>query len=59
MIWVKVMVPHDHMERYAIVELADTPDLRRRVEKGFLLPVEVTNERGNRLPTRRDDPNRV
>ena len=55
MIWVKVMVPHDHLARYSVVELQDTPDLRQRIVKGFLQPVEVTHARGNRLPTRRDD----
>ena len=59
MIRVKVMVPHDHLARYSLVELQDTPDLRLRIAKGFLLPVEVTDGRRNRLPTRRDNPDNV
>ena len=56
MIWVRVLVPHDHLQRYSLVELEDTPDLRVRIAKGFL---EVTDERGDRLPTGRDNPHRV
>ena len=42
MIRVKVMVPHDHLKRYTIVELIDTDDVRVRIAKGYLQPVEAT-----------------
>lgn len=49
-----MMVPHDHLLRYEIVELADTEDVRLRIQKGYLLPQEVTNGRGDRIPSERD-----
>ena len=55
MIRVKVMVPHDHMQRYDTVELEDTADVRARIVRGYLQPVEVTHGRGDRLQNRRDN----
>ena len=55
MITVKVMVPHDHMQRYSLVELEDTADVRARIVRGYLQPVEVTDGRGDRLQNGRDD----
>jgi hypothetical protein len=57
MIRVKVMVPHDHMSRYTVVDLIDTDDVRVRIAKGYLLPVdeleEATNGRRDYLPSER------
>ena len=36
MILVRVIVPHDRLERFREYWLADTPDLQNRIERGYL-----------------------
>ena len=41
---VKVLVPHDHLRRYQIVDLVHTPDVVRRIERGYLIETETKDE---------------
>ena len=44
LITVRVLVPHDHMARYTIAQLRNTPDLERRIAKGFLEEVDTEEQ---------------
>jgi hypothetical protein len=39
--WFKVQVAHDRMVKGLIVELKNTADVKRRVERGYLKKVEA------------------
>lgn len=40
LISVRVAVPHDGLARNTVVELADTDDVRERIRRRYLIPVE-------------------
>ena len=44
MILVRVIVPHDRMQRFDTYWLAETPDVQRRIERGYLEYIEHDDE---------------
>lgn len=44
MILVRVIVPHDRMQRFETYWLAESPDVQRRIERGYLEFIEHDNE---------------
>jgi hypothetical protein len=44
MILVRVIVPHDRMQRFDTYWLAETPDVQRRIERGYLEFIEYDTE---------------
>ena len=44
MILVRVIVPHDRMQRFDEYWLADTPDVQARIQRGYLEFIEYGDE---------------
>ena len=44
MILVRVIVPHDRMQRFDTYWLAETPDVQRRIERGYLEFIDYDGE---------------
>ncbi len=44
MVLVRVIVPHDRMQRFEEYWLADSPDVQRRIERGYLEFIEYGDE---------------
>jgi hypothetical protein len=44
MILVRVIVPHDRMQRFDTYWLQETPDVQRRIERGYLEFIEYGDE---------------
>jgi hypothetical protein len=44
MILVRVIVPHDRMQRFDTYWLEESPDVQRRIERGYLEFIEHDDE---------------
>jgi hypothetical protein len=44
MILVRVIVPHDRMQRFDTYWLQETPDVQRRIERGYLEFIDYDTE---------------